>query len=432
MRHAGVRFVGAVAALVSAAACAASGSEDETHGPSYPLDGGADVTAASADAGTSDATTTAVDSAPQAADASSRIDAVADTSTAPVDAADAALPDGSSCTATTAIIGGGSSSAFGAVAVGTGSLALHALTGAVLAPPAVASFGSGFQALYASTNNALEATSYASSWATPSAVGAALLLGSPALATVGSSLHAVYLGTDYKYYHATYAGSSWDSASDKVAPGGDAGAQSFGPCAAAAAPTTGGFTIANAGSSTPHVLYDQAWSTTSGWASGSAHAGTSLNAIAPAMVALTGGTSDLLVVYVDTTGTLQATSRATGTWSAPTPLSVASATADPPALAAMSGGRAVLVYRGGDAHPYYATFDPARATPWSTPAALVTPSPTIVSAPSVAAGVCGDDAVAAYVDGSGAVSTVGLSGGTWQPRGSVAAGATYATVATRP
>src|SRR5207245_10380967 len=135
------------------------------------------------------------------------------------------------------------------------------------------------------------------------------------------------------------------------------------------------------------------------------HASTSLAAVAPAMVALgAGSASDLLVVYVDASKQLYGMGRDSvrGAWSA-APNSATAFSNDAPALAPMTNGRAMLVYRGQNGLPYFSVFDPSRGLPWSVPAPLVAASnPAIASPPSVASGACGDDAGAAYVVSAGA------------------------------
>ena len=421
------------------ASCTASGSEGQVHGPVYDVDGG-DAPGARDAQGADDATVVdgALVDAPiaqgDAAEASTE-DASAEDAALDASAGDAAS-DAGSCAAVTAVLSGGTNALFGATAVGAGPFTTATLNGAALSAPAIVAWSGGFQALFRSTNNALATASFTTTWSAPGAIQGALTIDAPALTAVGASLHAVYLGSDNKYYHAVYTG-SWDNGADHVAKANDAGPQSIGPRAAAAATPAGfaGFVIANVSDGTTHTLYDQTWSVASGWGDGVNHPSTALSAIAPAMIAMNGGTSDLLVVYANDATKLTATLRdaSAKTWSAPVILDVNAFTNDPPALAPMSNGRAVLVYRGADNLPYVTTFDPARATPWSPPVALVAgTNPILATPPSIASGVCGDDAVVVYVELGGAVKSTRFTGGSWTTPAIVGAGATYAAIATRP
>jgi len=142
--------------------------------------------------------------------------------------------------------------------------------------------------------------------------------------------------------------------------------------------------MVNTSDGATHTLYDQTW-TAGVWSDGVNHANTSLSAIAPAIVA-TSGASDLLVVYVASDTKLMAMTRAAGTWSAPAIVDANAFTNDPPALAAMSNGRAVLAYRGSDGKAYASTYDPSGAAPWSAPVSF-SGGATLASVPSVATGV---------------------------------------------
>jgi hypothetical protein len=128
-------------------------------------------------------------------------------------------------------------------------------------------------------------------------------------------------------------------------------------------------------------------------------------------------------------------SASTKAWSAPAAIDVAATTKDGVRIAALPGGRAVVGFRGADGKPYASTYDAARATPWSSPAPLGgVANPAVLSVPAVAPGVCGEDAVAAFVDAAGNVSIAGLRGTAWASRGPLAgiSGATHVSVATRP
>jgi hypothetical protein len=125
-------------------------------------------------------------------------------------------------------------------------------------------------------------------------------MGSPSLTALGANAHVVYLGTDFKFYHGTYSGTGWDAASDKVGIFGDGGGvQSFGnsPPTVASAGTT--LDLTQAGTDTK--LYDQVWDGTS-WQVAIPHTGIAIDpTISPTIVALTGGSDDLMIVFASQT-----------------------------------------------------------------------------------------------------------------------------------
>jgi hypothetical protein len=114
-----------------------------------------------------------------------------------------------------------------------------------------------------------------------------------------------------------------------------------------------------------------------------------------------------------------------GTWS--TPVQITNGlTNDPVSLAPMTGGGAVMAYRGTDMKLYYATFS---GTTWSTPAAAVSPTNVIIgSTPAVAKGVGGAKAELAYVDVNGLLFHIRLTT-TWSAPAQVGSGTGFAHVA---
>jgi hypothetical protein len=426
MRDSGLRSVGLAIFLVG---CTASGSDAERHGPDFDpavADGGG-AGASDAAADTAVATDARVDAAAAPLDAAIAADA-SDTS-APVDS-------GARCTATTVLLAGGGAGASGAHATGVGAFVADAVATTVTSAPALVAHGAGFQAMLRTSGNGLASLAYDATWGAPSSFPAAGALASPALATVGSTLHVAYLGTNNRYYHGTFSGAAWDAASDPVGHVADGGVQAFGPTAASAAGVPGALVVAYAGDD--HHVYTHGWTAAAGWTDGVAVAPDLAYAdAAPALVALDAGASDLAVVFAAADTTVRAAQRSATSkaWSAPAPIDATALTRDGIRVASIPGGRAVAVYRGTDGKPYGTTYDPARATPWSSPAPLAgVGNPAVLSVPAVAAGVCGDDAVAAFVDSSGIVSVVALRGTAWASRGPVSgiAGATYVSIATRP
>ena len=97
----------------------------------------------------------------------------------------------------------------------------------------------------------------------------------------------------------------------------------------------------------------------------------------------------------------------------------------------MTGGRILVAWLGQGGGVYTSVYTAGASPAWSTPATLT--SMTAAGVPSVAPGVCGDDAEAAYVS-SGAVYTTRFAGGAWTTPALVSgvAGASFATIATSP
>jgi hypothetical protein len=250
----------------------------------------------------------------------------------------------------------------------------------------------------------------------------------PSLAVAGTSLHLVYQATDAKYAHGTYTiAAGWDAANDPV---GGASKQGFGPSAPVAASVAGDLVIAYGGQN--GFLYDETW-TDGAWAPDEEHTTAQIGTLSPAIAALSGGASDTLVVYANTTGTLYATSRSAGAWSSPAVINANAFTNAAPSLVALSAGRALMAYLGTDEHPYFSVYDPSAAPPWTSPSAIGTGSPILTSPPSIAPGVCGDDAVAVLAEAAG-VTTVRYASGAWLPPTALpgTAGMTFASVASRP
>jgi hypothetical protein len=350
----------------------------------------------------------------------------------PVDAPGDTTETGSdACTGAVAVVGGtvagASTIAFGATLLQGGSWTVSSLATNVGSPPAIAAYAGGFLATFVDATGDLDFATSTWSWSSPAGVATVTAKGSPSLAVVGTSLHVVYQGEDGKYYHGTYAsGSGWDAADDPV--GG--AKQGFGPSAPVAESVGGALVIAYGGQN--GSLYDETW-TAGAWEPDNQHATAMVGQLSPAIVALTGGTSDTLVVYVDPTGVLYSTTRSASAWSAPAVIDANAFTGASPSLAALPGGRALMTYEGTDGLPYFDVYDPAAMPPWTAPAAIGTNSPKLQSPPSVAPGVCGDDAVAVLAEPAG-VAVMRYAGGAWLAPTLLAgtAGMTFASVASQP
>ena len=420
-RHSTLSFGVAVAV----AACATSGTET-LHGPTFGEEGGHE---GGVDAGTPE---TGGGGGGDAADELPVVDGPAGDVTivdtgSPVDSAASegsssggdtgATETGTTCPSSMALLAA-SGSALAEAVYGHGQWSsASVVSGGAAAAPAIVPLGTGYLASFVGAGAVgampLKWAAYTSSWTAPAAIGAALGQGTPALAALGTTAHVVYWGSDGKFYHGSYSGSAWDAASDPVKAG--AAAQSFGPSAPAAAGT--GTTLLAMQSGQDGVVYDQAWSTS--WQAASPLAGSSVvSALSPAVVAMNGGTAELMLVFVHAGGAgsyyLQYATRTAGVWSTPANVyasggNVAYASTTP-ALAALPNGEAILAWQGGSpAYPYVSRYTAGAGWTAPTPAS----NDTLVSPPSLAPGVCGADAVLAYVKTGGAVQVVTTTGGVW-------------------
>jgi hypothetical protein len=446
---------GIVALAVAAAldACSAAGSEYDVHGPSYDLDAIApDDAGGAADTAPGDGAMLSSDGRALDAtleDASTNEDAPSSSDTGtPVasdDGGDGATSDGG-CASTRAILAGGTGATFGVAAVGTGTFVAQNIAGSLTTAPALVPFGGGFQGLATIGGAALSSIRLTgTTWSSPSALGgSASAIDGPAIAPVGTTLQAVYLNPSHLYFHASFSG-SWDTVADPVEPpGSDSSAQAFGPVRAVAAGTATQLVIAYEGSNS--LPYAQTWTSDAGWDDGVALASSPV-ALTPntplAMAPLGGGgESDLVAVYVDGEGSSSANNlhlyavlrnAGTTTWASPVEVGASIFTpggaAAAPSLTSLSGGGVLLGWVGQMGGVYTSVYTPG--TGWSTAAQLT--SATVAGPPSLAPGVCGDDAEAAYVSG-GSVYTSRFTGGAWSAPALVAgvAGAAYATMATYP
>jgi hypothetical protein len=344
-----------------------------------------------------------------------------------------------SCKGTIALAGGTSSVAFGAASVNGAAWNVSSLT-TTSSPsnPTLVPFSGGFMAMFtAATIDTLQYSYYSTAAWSPGAnadnsscSGPPEAYGTAALAPIGTTLHSVYLGTDNDFFHGTYKSGSWDCGDDPLTPSG--GTQSFGPSAPAAA--TVGTTLVVVYDGNDGNLYAQSWSG-GAWASAAAITGASVTSSStpPTLIALTGGSSDLMVVYEDVgDNKLYSSTRTGGSWSAPALTNMNAYTLEPVSLAPLAAGGAVAAFEGTDGNGYAMTYDPSGST-WTTPAALLATGEPLPSPPTVATGVCGADAIAALVQ-PGGVQLVTLASGAWST-GTLVSGAASmdsATIATSP
>ena len=347
------------------------------------------------------------------------------------------LPDGAVVCATgsVAIVGGGSSASFAAAATGDQPLSAQAFTAHVVALPSVVAYSGGFTAAFhVGGSNALASSTYsAGSWSTLAPIAGTLVREDPALAVAGSTLHLVYQANDdagadeFKYFHGTYA-SSW-TVGDPIGSGVD---QSSGPHMMGAAGLSSELVTGQVGGNAD--IYARSF--TGSWQS-SVDIGADAGAIredlgtSARVVALTGGSAELLLVYTRLGDyKLMSIARTGGTWASAPTLSNANAyTTEPFQLTALAGGKAIVAWRGADSHGYVSLYDGAN---WSTPNAVAPFS--IESAPGVAIGNCGSVAIATYARSGGNVEVVRFDGTAWGTPSVVtgASGSSFVAIAVSP
>jgi len=231
--------------------------------------------------------------------------------------------------------------------------------------------------------------------------------GGPSLAGAGGVGHIAYKGADGFYYYGRLQNKIWISANEAISA---AGVQSSGPQPPAVAAIGNAPVIAFVGAD--GVFYDQSRAG-GAWSSASSHpiAGKAAP-LTPAIAALDSG-PELVAVFAAESGDLQWLSRASGTWTNPLPIGGAPAL-DPPRLAPLPGGGAILAYRGTDQRLYTARLSAGDAPAWTTPAAGAgAANPFLLSSPAIARGGKGAEAEMIYVDNLTSVYSTRLVEGAW-------------------
>jgi hypothetical protein len=341
--------------------------------------------------------------------------------------------DASACTNDVAVVAGGTTSAFGAIYT-KGAWKASSLGASIMGDagadspagqslPAVVSLGAQFLSVMRTTNDALVYSTWtAGTWSQAAAVPSAAARDTPSLATLGGKAHLVYQGTDYKFVHARFSAAAWDLTNDPV--GGAGASQAFGPTTPSCAGVGTDLVCAFAGdSSGGSFMFDIGYTPASDGGSGSwgapaAHpAPIAYFRANPAIVSIPTGMLDALAVYVDDgTRRIQWTGRlqSNKTYTSPAVVDATALSDVGLSLALMANGKFALVFWGQDQYPYFSIgTQTGTSVAWTKPAALVALSnPKLPSPPVVAAGVCGDDAVAAYAQGGSAFVTR-LRGSTW-------------------
>jgi len=241
----------------------------------------------------------------------------------------------------------------------------------------------------------------------------------PSVATLGTQVKMVYRCDSPAggpcvgggYYVGTWSG-GWDDATNAAEPIPDAG-----PLAGRSGPA-----LAAVGSSlvygfaTPDGKLSRVSSSTSSWGSPIAISSASTYMSQPAMTAMNGGTKDLLMVYIGSDLALHSVTREASNkaWNTPVLVDDAAQPSEAPAVAPMSNGRAMAVWKASNGQAFYSVYDPTLAAPWSAPAELVAgQNPLVTGTPAIAESKCGADLVVAYSEDGGDVSIMRYTAGNW-------------------
>jgi hypothetical protein len=298
---------------------------------------------------------------------------------------------------------------------------------------AVVAKGDALGLLHATTGDALAFTSWnGAAWSSLAELHADTTRGKPALVANGGGAYAVFQNpTVFTFSYETWSSGSWGTSAKAVTPVGLA-QQACGPSPAVLAPfgATASLVFVNGGACggpsndlRSSDLGGSGWSTSTEIANNPVDMASTSPAAA---VAAPSSGPELVVAYV-AQGTSQiytAYRTATG-WSMPT-LLTNGLTNDPIALAPVTGGGAVMAYRGTDMMLYTAFFT---GTTWALPAAAFSPNVTVDAAPSVAAGVGTAMVEMAYVDANGALWHTRYGGSAWSAATQVGTASGFAHVA---
>lgn len=340
------------------------------------------------------------------------------------------------CTSgTIAVLAGSDTALSGAVQIKGGPWTGATIAGgAAKSRPALAAFGAGFVGLTRGAADAVQSVTYGTSFGAAAPVGALTTIGAPAMTVVGTSAEAVYLSgapDPNKFFRVQNNGTSWSNGGDPVMAPGEP--QSFGPSAGTVAAAGTDVVFAQAGGN--QGLYTQTWNGTTWSVAVPVLGAGTFNTAPPAMVGVD-GTYDAVLLYADNTANhvigYTARTAATKAWTTAQVTQGTAQTAEQMSIARISQSVLLVTFRGNNQRPYFMTGTLGAASiTWSVPAALLPDAGTVDAAPSVAKGVCGDDAIAVFSSG-GQVRASRYRAATWSaPETVTGASGSRVSVATR-
>jgi hypothetical protein len=326
----------------------------------------------------------------------------------------------SSCAAgTVAVLAGNDTSLSGAIQSKGGAWSGAAIAGgAALSKPALVAFGQGFLGATHGSGNVLQSTQYTTAWSAATTFGNTGVKGPPTLAVAGTKAHVVYsAGPAAKrdFAHGIHDGNAWNTADAIV--GTAQNDFSFGTLGAGL--MGAGAEVVFMENGTDYKLYTRQYTTA--WSAPTVVSNApSIGADVPAFPVITSaeGKYDLVAVYVaQTTRRLSYAGRdATGkAWVNGGVVHDFATTNEPFSFARVGTSIFLVVFRGQDGNGYYArgTVDAAGTFTWVAAQPIGGAGNVAVdSAPAIARGVCGDDAIVVYAS-AGQVKATRLRGTTW-------------------
>jgi len=269
------------------------------------------------------------------------------------------------------------------------------------------SAGQGVGLIRVTTSNELHFTTWSTStgvWGAFASIGGATptAQAAPALASQGAGAQSAYLTPTFAYHYASYNGAAWTiTAEDTTSTGGSA---------PAIVTTATGAVLADVEGLTDELRVRTR--AAGAWGATETLIGVtdSVNeAIGPRLIALTSGTDDLMVVFLDKASTqvkFSLRDSGNGMWSMPANITGAT-TPDRPALLPLAAGGALLAIRGDDGNLHALTYS---GMGWSAPVQITT---TILGAPELAPGKGTATAEVVYVDADGVGYHSRLIAGAW-------------------
>ena len=330
------------------------------------------------------------------------------------------------------LAGGGAVATVGSVFNGTIWSAPATISGAMtsdeLSLAVVPATGEGVGLVHTATNE-LEFTIYnGTTWSSFAQLHTDTTQGAPSVVGNGATAHAVYWGTDFMFYYESFSGSAWATASPAILPLSTSPSL-CGPVAPALAAyaSAASFVFVNGScSGTVNALYGSdlvsgVWQATANIAAGPSYA----PGQHPAVTAPSSG-PQLVAAYVAEGMQQIYTAYRTATGWSTAVLLTNGLTNDPVALAPVTGGGAVMAYRGTDNNLYTSFFS---GTTWSVPVAAFSSAVTLTALPSVARGIGSATAEMAYVDGAGALWHTRYIAGAWTAAKQVGTASGFAHVA---
>jgi hypothetical protein len=320
---------------------------------------------------------------------------------------------------TVAVLAGGDASLSGAIQSKGGAWAGAAIAGgSTLSKPTLVAFGQGFLGATHGSGNVLQSTQYTTAWSAATAFGNSGVKGPPTLATAGTSAHVIYAagpGPNRDFAHGIHDGNAWNGADAIV--GTSQQDKSFGTLGAALHGDGAGVVFMENGGD--NKVYTRQF--TAAWSSPTVvTSAASVGNTVPAFPVITTaeGKWDLVAVYAqETTRRLSYASRdATGkAWVDGGVVHDFATTNEPFSFARVGTSSFLVTFRGQDGNGYFAraTVDAGGVFTWASAQPIGGGANVAVdSAPAVARGVCGDDAIVVYAS-AGQVKATRLRGTTW-------------------